>query len=261
MSVLPHRLDRTIVIGARPATVFRFFTDSRRWAAWWGEGSTIDARPGGRVFIRHPGGVESLGEVVEVAPPEQIVFTYGFASGKPIPAGASRVTIRLAPHPRGTQLSLVHEFAEAAPRDEHVQGWRYQLAVFANVVANEVHSDATEKVDGWFRAWSAPTNAACEEELARVASPDVTFRDRFSHVDGVADLLPHLAAARRFMPGLSLERAGEVRHCQGMVLADWKALAADGQEKGRGANVFALDADGRIEAVTGFWASAENDGR
>ena len=71
MTTLTHQLDRTIVIGAPPATVFRYFTDSPRWAAWWGAGSTIDARPGGRVLIRYPGGVEAAGEVVEVNPPDR----------------------------------------------------------------------------------------------------------------------------------------------------------------------------------------------
>ena len=95
MTPLPHRLDRTVVIHASPETVFRFFTDSARWATWWGAGSTIDPRPGGKVYIRHPGAVEVLGEVLEIRPPERIAFTYGFASGKPMPPGASRVTIRL----------------------------------------------------------------------------------------------------------------------------------------------------------------------
>jgi uncharacterized protein YndB with AHSA1/START domain len=261
MSSLPHRLDRTIVIEAKPETVFRFFTDATRWAAWWGAGSEIEARPGGRLYIRHPNGVESRGEVVEVTPTERIVFTYGFVSGSPVPVGGSRVTIRLERHPRGTRLSLAHEFSDAAARDEHVQGWRYQLAVFGNVVTDEVHAGAAEKVDGWFEAWSAEADTARESALARVAAPDVRFRDRFSLVDGMADLLPHLAAAKRFMPGMRLLRVGDVRHCQGMVLADWTAVMADGKERGRGTNVFVLDADGRIEAVTGFWAPPPSDGR
>src|SRR5690348_6107605 len=49
-----HELDRTIAIGAPAATVFEYFTDPARWAAWWGEGSTIDARPGGRVLVKYP---------------------------------------------------------------------------------------------------------------------------------------------------------------------------------------------------------------
>ena len=255
MTPLPHRLDRTIVIEARPDTVFRFFTDEKRWAKWWGAGSTIDARAGGRLFIRHPNGIESSGEVVEIAPPERIVFTYGFVSGTPMPPGSSRVRISLERHPRGTRLVLAHEFAEEAVRDEHVQGWRYQLSVFGNVVTDELHAGAAAKVDGWFEGWSAESDGARREILARVASPDVRFRDRFSLVDGLGDLLPHLAASRRFMPGLRLKRVGDVRHCQGTALADWVAVAPDGQERGRGTNAFAFDADGRIEAVTGFWSA------
>jgi hypothetical protein len=43
------------------------------------------------------------------------------------------------------------------------------------------------------------------------------------------------------------------------VLADWVALAADGQERGRGTNLFALDADGRIAEVTGFWSGNQSE--
>jgi len=39
-------LEVTVHIEAQPETVFSYFTDSVRWAAWWGAGSTIDARPG-----------------------------------------------------------------------------------------------------------------------------------------------------------------------------------------------------------------------
>ena len=254
MTSLPHRLERTIAIDAPREAVFRFFTDTPRWAAWWGAGSTIDARPGGPLLILHPGGVEVRGEVVEIAPPERIVFTYGYASGSPIPAGGSRVTIHLAAEGRGTRLRLVHEFAEEAARDHHVQGWRYQLSLFANVVLDELHAGAGDKVDGWFAAWSEPDEAARAQALAALAAPDVRFRDRFSLVTGMADLLPHLVATHRFMPGFRLRREGGVRHCQGTVLADWVAVGADGQERGRGTNVFTLDADGRIESVTGFWA-------
>ena len=65
-TTLTHTLDRTVLIHADRDLVFRFFTDSARWAAWWGAGSSIEPRCGGRVFIRYPGGVEVSGEVVEI---------------------------------------------------------------------------------------------------------------------------------------------------------------------------------------------------
>ena len=253
---LPHALDRDVIIRARPATVFRFFTDSTLWASWWGAGSTIDARPGGRVYIRHPNAVEASGEVLELDPPRRIAFTYGYPAGQPIPPGASLVTIRLDDDPHGTRLRLRHEFAEAGVRDHQVQGWRYQLAVFANVVAEHLLRDAAAgRVDAWFAAWSEPDAARRQALLDPVLSPAIRFRDRFSLIEGRADLDPHLAAVHAFMPGSRLERTGEVRHCQGTVLADWVARGADGAERARGTNVFQFDADGRIAEVVGIWGA------
>jgi uncharacterized protein YndB with AHSA1/START domain len=253
-TTLPHRLDRTVVIQASPQIVFTFFTQNDRWAAWWGPGSTIDARSGGQLFIRHPGGIESSGEVVEVVAPERIVFTYGFNSGNPIPPGSSKVTIRLEPVGLSTRIHLLHEFAEATVRDEHVQGWRYQLALFGNVVADVVNAKAADVVDAWFAVWSETDADARGRELSRIASPAVRFRDRFSLLDGVADIVPHIGAAQRFMPDMHLKRQGDVRHCQGTLLADWVAVSGDGQARGSGTNVFTLQGDGLIESVVSFWA-------
>jgi uncharacterized protein YndB with AHSA1/START domain len=240
------------VINAQPEIVFRFFTDSARWASWWGAGSTIDARPGGRVYVRHPNGVESLGEVLEVRPAERIMFTYGFASGKPMPPGGSRVTISLEPDQSGTRLRLQHEFAEAGPREEHVQGWRFQLSLFGNAVANEVYADAANAVDAWFHAWVVTDDRARDQTLARIAAPGIRFRDRFSLLDGIADLSAHIGASQRFMPGIGLRRKGDVRQCQGTVLADWMAAGADGIERMSGTSVFTFRPDGRIDSVTGL---------
>ena len=251
---LAHVLDRTVTIGAPPATVFRYFTHDDRWAAWWGKGSTIEPRPGGRVYIRYVDGTEVSGEVLEVAAPNKIVFTYGYNSGKPIPPGASRVTISLAKIAEGTRLTLLHELADAAIRDHRVQGWRYQLSLFANVVADELHANATQLVDAWFGAWAITDPADRTGALEAIASPLLAFRDRFGATDGIADLVPQIGAAQHFMPGLQMQRDGGVRHCQGTVLANWKAVAPDGQVKGSGTNVFTLDAEGKIRSVTGFWS-------
>lgn len=253
-SALPHRLDRAVTIQASPETVFRFFTDSERWAKWWGAGSTVDATPGGEVYVRHPGGIESRGKVIEVDSPRRFVFTYGFETGKPIPSGSSRVTILLEPHRQGTRLTLTHELADAAARDEHVQGWRFQLSLFANIVADEVTANAPRFIDMWFDAWAEPDVIARRKMLDEVVVPDVRMQDRYSNLDGLEDLMPHISASQRFMPGLRMRRAGNVRHCQGMVLADWTVSGLDGSQRGSGTNVFVFGPTGRIEWVTGFSA-------
>ncbi|MCM2254719.1 MAG: SRPBCC domain-containing protein [Vicinamibacteria bacterium] len=258
MSGREHSLERELVIEARPETVFSFFTDSARWASWWGAGSTIEPSVGGAMLIRHPNGLEVVGEVVAFEPPRAIAFTYGYASGAPIAPGGSLVRIELAPEPSGTRLRLHHEFDAAAPRDLHVQGWRFQLSLFANLVADRVASTAAETVDAWFAAWAEPEAAARQAAFVRLATADVRFRDRFSRLDGLAEVLPHVEAAQRFMPGMRLARRGELRHCQGTVLADWTATGPDGAERGRGTNVFTLDADGRIATATGLWEGPDH---
>jgi uncharacterized protein YndB with AHSA1/START domain len=250
---LADYIERTIAIHAAPGTVFRFFTDSTRWATWWGTGSTIDARPGGRLLIRYPDGTEATGEVVDILAPERLTFTYGFVSGKPFPAGSSRVTIRLDREGSGTRLHLRHDLPDAAFRDEFVQGWRYQLALFSNAVADEVNAGASGVVDEWFASWRETDAGVREQSIARIAVPDVQFRDRFGSTTGIADLVPHITAAQRFMPGIQMQRRGDVRHCQGTALVDWVAMAGDGRERGTGTNVFVFAPDGRIESVTGFW--------
>ena len=253
MADLPHQLDRTVVIGAPRETVFRFFTDEARWASWWGKGSTIDPRPGGNVLLVYPGGVQAAGEVVDIAPPERLVFTYGFVSGNPIPVGSSRVSIALEPIAGGTRLTLVHAFANASVRDEHVQGWRYQLSLFANLVANEVHAGAAEQIDRWTALWAEPDAAARQTALSAIAHEAVRFADRYSLVEGRDDLLPHISAAQHHMPGMRMARDGNVRHCQGIVLADFTMVAPDGSVKAKGTNVFEFGPDGKIVRVTGLW--------
>ncbi len=253
MTRLDFALDRTVTIVAGRETVFRYFTDSGRFAAWWGEGSKIEPRPGGAVRIRFPNGIEAGGEVVEIDPPRRIVFSYGFVSGEPIPAGASRVTIVLEEAAHGTLVRLRHELPNAAVRDEHVQGWRYQLSVFANVVANEAHAGTGPLADRFFACWAEADAPRRRAELAAIAAEDLAFCDPHSCTTGIDDLSAHIAASQRFMPGVVLARAGEPRQCQGMALVDWTVKLPDGSTRAKGTNVFELTPEGRIRRVTGLW--------
>lgn len=253
---LSHRLDRNVIIQATPAIVFSFLTETPRWASWWGVGSEIDARPGGRMKICYPGGREATGEVIEVSAPHRIVFTYGYADGQMIPPGGSRVTIELEPIGTATRLHLMHEVADERVRNEHIQGWRYQLSLFANIAADLAHAGAAETVDAWFDIWADSDAASRERTLSRIAVPTLTFHDRYSNTDGIADLVAHITAAQHFMPGIRMRRRGDIRHCQGTVLADYVAESEGGKALASGTNVFQFGASGSLESVTGFMASA-----
>jgi uncharacterized protein YndB with AHSA1/START domain len=252
MPELPFSLERTVIIRAEPAIVFRYFTDSNRWANWWGTGSSIDPTVGGIVYIRHPNGVEATGEVLDVQSPNSLSFTLGYASGKPMPPGSSTVTIHLEQCPLGTRLHLRHDFADTSARDQHVQGWRFQLSLFSNVVANEVYADVTATIDAWFDAWAIADEEKRAAKFREITAPEVEFHDRYSLLTGLEDLNAHAGASLKFMPGVLLQRKGDVRQCQGTALADWTVPDQQGNERMSGTNVFVFGLDGRIQSVTGF---------
>ena len=254
MTPLDHSLERTVTISARRETVFAHFTDSVRFAAWWGAGSSVDARPGGDLRICYPNRVVAAGQVVEVEPPRRIVFTYGYADpGKGLAPGASRVTVTLDETPAGTSMRLRHDLPDAGMRDEHSPGWRFQLSLLANVAAREAHAGVAAAIDRYFAAWNTVDAPARRQALADAVSDDVTFRDPYAAVAGRDELADHIGAVHTFMPGMVLARAGEARQCQGTALCDWTASAADGKPRGSGTNVFTLAPDGRIATCVGFW--------
>ncbi len=248
MSELPLHYERTVIIRARPATVFRYLTDSGRFASWWGEGSTIDARVGGTVNIVFPGGATAGGEVVAIDPGKRIVFTYGYDDpARPVARGASRVTVTVASHADGTSLHLLHEVADETARSQHIAGWRFQLSTFANIAAREEHAAVAERIDAFLAAWSESDDAKRADALALVTTADIGFRDAYATLSGRSELIDHIAALQRNMPGVVLRRDGDARQCQGTVLVNWTAGPASGT------NVFRLAADGRIADVVGFW--------
>ena len=244
---LTEVLERRITIRARRETVFAYFTDSARFARWWGEGSRIDPRAGGEVFIRYPNGITATGEIREIHPPERIVFTY-------VTGGVdSLVTIELTETAGGTLLVLHHAFSSARIRDHYVQGWRYQLALFSKVVGEDGKAAVARHVDDFFRAWGEPDASTRRALLESCATLSVAFRDAFSATDGLEELLANLEAVQIFLPGVTLERRGDVRVSHGNALASWTATRGGGEPAGAGINVFDLSADGRIAGVVGFW--------
>ena len=94
-------------IGARPETVFTYFTDPVRFLRWHGEDASIEPRPGGavRMSLGGPSGPVVRGELLEVVAPRKLVFTYGW-EGASRSGGPSIVEISLESKGGGTLLRL-----------------------------------------------------------------------------------------------------------------------------------------------------------
>jgi uncharacterized protein YndB with AHSA1/START domain len=255
MKSLPYIVERSILIEAERDTVFRFFTEPELWAKWWGEGSTIEARTGGAVKIVHSNKLVSVGEVLEVAAPERFVFTFSLHGAVPVPPEDSRVTMRLEDKGPSTLVLVRHELADESVAKLMPQGWRFHFSLFANAVADFVYCDAEVLIDRWFDLWTEPDEATRTATLQRIASENVRFRDRYSSLDGINEVVTHIGASQRFMPGIRMERRGHVRQCQGTALVDWAAVGNDGSEKMTGTNVFVFGPGAKIVSATGVRAA------
>src|SRR5436309_10818588 len=71
-------VEQTMRIGARPETVWKYWTDPQRMCDWWGAAAELDPRPGGVCRVEMGGGPIMLGEYVEVVPYERLVFSFGW---------------------------------------------------------------------------------------------------------------------------------------------------------------------------------------
>lgn len=261
MTDLPHSLNHSVLICASRDIVFRYFTDSDRFAGWWGPGSTIDAKVGGEVKIVYPNAVVARGTVAHIEPDRSIAFTYGYEdSEKPIAVGGSLVTIELTDHADGTLVTLRHDLADETSRDQHVPGWRFQLSQFANVVAKEQHEHANARNDEWFAAWTETDANARMRLLEKCVSDDVRLQDAYASLQGRKTLNEHITMCQMHMSSSKMQRSGDVRQCQGTGLAEWSAMDADGNETGSGTNVVRFAKDGRIRSVVGVSMQSKGAG-
>ena len=207
---MPHRLERSVVIQRARATWSSATSPTARAGRAGGARARRSMpRSGGAVLIVHPGGVQVAGEILEIDPPARLVFTYGYVSGTPMPVG------RLgghAPARRRSRRARASTSRTSSPTRRCATRWCRAGATSsrcsANLVADDSNTGASTAVDGWFAAWSEPDAARREAMLDRLATEEVRFKDRFSLIDGLSDLRPHLAAVHRFMPGHAARTRG-----------------------------------------------------
>lgn len=119
---------REIRIGARPETVFSFFTDPGKMTRWKGTLATLDPRPGGTYRVVVTESAVARGEFVELDPPRRLVFTWGWeGEGQMVPPGSSTVEVTLTADGDGTILRLVHRGLPSEQRTGHGEGWDHFL--------------------------------------------------------------------------------------------------------------------------------------
>lgn len=127
-------LEREIFIEAPPKTVFGFLTEPEKMLLWMGVEAKFEGHPGGIYRVNVNGEDVASGEVVEVTPPERVVYTWGWEGGETLPPGQSLIEITLTATDKGTMLKMVHSGLPEPMLGPHGDGWDHfvpRLAIAA----------------------------------------------------------------------------------------------------------------------------------
>ncbi|HSM37308.1 MAG TPA: SRPBCC domain-containing protein [Longimicrobiales bacterium] len=249
-----HRLRLDVRIRAAPSVIFPLLSTPEGFASWMGDGSEIGAEAGAPMRVVYPNGVEAHGEVVEIEPPHRVVFTWGYKDGaNGIEPGATRVTITLEEEEEATRLTLEHEGFDAADQaGAHRGGWRYYVALLTEAASAAAFDGfLTQRVEAFISAWGETDLDLRRQKLEECVCDDVVFRDAMGYTTGVDDLIGHISAALRFMPGVRLEARGEPARTHEVAVFGWRMVGPEGAELAVGDNVARLAGDGRFREVVG----------
>lgn len=115
-------------IEAEPGEVFRYLTDSERWAQWQGVDATVEARPRGIFAMTMGNGMRARGQFLELVPDRRVVFTWGWVDHPAVPPGSTTVEIDLVPKGKGTLVVLTHRGLPDEEVPVHEGGWEHYLA-------------------------------------------------------------------------------------------------------------------------------------
>jgi uncharacterized protein YndB with AHSA1/START domain/DNA-binding transcriptional ArsR family regulator len=124
-------------IHATPQHVWHHLTDADLTGAYWGHSNVSEWEPGSAWEHRRTDGsgiADVVGTVLEAAPPERLVMTFGAPSGQPA-TGPSTVTFTIEPYEDIVRLTVVHEnLADRAEYEAASAGWPAVLANLKSLI-------------------------------------------------------------------------------------------------------------------------------
>jgi len=131
----------TVRIGASPEVVFPYFTDPALLVEWIGEWADLHPQVGG-VFALDVHRVPVRGRYLTVDPPHRVEFTWGIPGNDVLPAGSTRVEVRLTPDGEDTLVELTHHALPAVQIEPHRAGWTTFLTHLSQIRVRRRPSEA-----------------------------------------------------------------------------------------------------------------------
>jgi uncharacterized protein YndB with AHSA1/START domain len=134
------------LVKASPTQIYNAFTNATALREWLCDVSTVDAHPGGRLYLAWNGGYYTCGEYIKLETDKRIAFTW---CGRKEP-GVSQVDITLKPANGNTQVILVHSLPGSGEEwtgviKELQSGWKESLENLASVLGTGVDLRITRR--------------------------------------------------------------------------------------------------------------------
>lgn len=148
---ITDQIERSIEILAPRQQVWTALTTAEAIGTWFGNGATIDLRPGGNFTLDFPGYPTTHARVVAVEPPAFFAFRWqavGSDPAAPVESGPSTlVEFSLAETAAGTRVTVVESgFAALDPavastaHADNTEGWEIQLNNLRDFVTASIAS-------------------------------------------------------------------------------------------------------------------------
>ncbi|HEX8877014.1 MAG TPA: SRPBCC domain-containing protein [Phycisphaerales bacterium] len=265
-------VEVSVTIAASLETVWSYFTDDAKFAAWIGSftgmgslpGTRVEARVGGSLRIEYPDmtgqspvGSVAIGRIEALTPMSLAVFTWGYEKDQMhtgLAPGSSRVEVHLREQPDGVRVTLKHAgIASPQVREGHRVGWIHYLAMLARDSAQSQHATSAPVIYADYeRAWSEPNDPARRALLARACEPDIQVRTGFACTNTLEALDQHIAGALKHMPGFTLAHQAPPKVSHNFAHVSWVVQAPNGQPAFSGVNVLEFSPRGLIRRLVSF---------
>ena len=131
---VPDRIERTVELAHPPAKVWAALTTAEGLGTWFGNGATVDLRPGGAARLTWTDGPTVDLRVERVEEPAVFGFTWPVHGLPDDDPRRTYVEFTLTPVGAGTRLTVVESGFAQLPDDAHAkafdgntQGWASEL--------------------------------------------------------------------------------------------------------------------------------------
>lgn len=268
----PTTVEVSVTIAASLETVWSYFTDDTKFAAWIGSfagmgampGTRVEARVGGTLRVEYPDmtgrspvGSVAVGRIEALTPMTLAVFTWGYERDQQnsgLAPGSTRVEVHLQEQADGVRVTLKHTgIGSPQTREAHRGGWTHYLAMLARDSAQSQHAQSAPAVYAAYeRAWSEPDDAARRALLARACEPDIQVRTGFACTNSLEALDQHIAGSLKHMPGFALAHEAPPKVSHHYALIAWLVKAPNGQPAFSGVNVLEFSPRGLIQRLVSF---------